>query len=471
MISFLTELRKELPPLSAPGLGLPRSPLIPALDRLTHLFGTAAADPQLREDIFALVKAAFQKGPDGVTALPLGRLAYAPYALLYGERIGRTDDTIVAAYLKRLEGVGVRAAARRVWTHYLLSLEPDDAATHRIAAWLKAHMNELPDRLRAFTVKYNVLDPTDGPRRMAIAALEGDVFIADVVTLGITLERLRTSALIVSVLGFIGKLLREGADPPDPLLKILALLGGTAEDVFERAQARAGLRQRAVGSLVGGLVAWQRQIDPGDAKPEPVVDLLLAVNGDPRFSEGRWKDVVDRSSTTIVEGWLTRKTIEAFFRVISALNVERGDMWKERREFWLDYLPFIRRSWLIVGARAVPLADREGLRYGTFSRGVSGEHCGLVLEIDDLSILEMNVTGRAILWKTNAVQPGIFPEIYDDRSLFDRFKLTAYVDRDETWKSGCIGLAHHTGWQGKFRSQIQQNTGHGVVPTRQFRNR
>ena len=122
--------------------------------------------------------------------------------------------------------------------------------------------------------------------------------------------------------------------------------------------------------------------------------MLLAVNGDPRFSEGRWKDVVDRSSTTIVEGWLTRKTIEAFFRVISALNVERGDMWKERREFWLDYLPFIRRSWLIVGARAVPLADREGLRYGTFSRGVSGEHCGLVLEIDDLSILEMNVTGR-----------------------------------------------------------------------------
>ena len=217
-----------------------------------------------------MVKAAFQKGPDGVTALPLGRLAYAPYALLYGERIGRTDDTIVAAYLTRLEGVGVRAAARRVWTHYLLSLEPDDAATHRIAEWLKAHMHELPDRLRAFTEKYNVLDPTDGPRRMAIAALEGDVFIADVVTLGITLERLRTSALMVSVLGFIGKLLREGADPPDPLLKILALLGGTAEDVFERAQARAGLRQRAVGSLVGGLVAWQRQIDPGDAKPEPV---------------------------------------------------------------------------------------------------------------------------------------------------------------------------------------------------------
>ena len=151
-----------------------------------------------------MVKAAFQKGPDGVTALPLGRLAYAPYALLYGERIGRTDDTIVAAYLTRLEGVGVRAAARRVWTHYLLSLEPDDAATHRIAEWLKAHMHELPDRLRAFTEKYNVLDPTDGPRRMAIAALEGDVFIADVVTLGITLERLRTSALMVS--GTLGSL-------------------------------------------------------------------------------------------------------------------------------------------------------------------------------------------------------------------------------------------------------------------------
>ena len=241
--------------------------------------------------------------------------------------------------------------------------------------------------------------------------------------------------------------------------------------MFERAQSREGLRRQAATSFIEGLVAWQRRIDPGDTKPEPVVDLLLAaINGDPRFSEGRWKDV-GRNTTDIVETWLTRKTIEAFFRVISALHIQRRGMWDERRKFWLDYLPFIQRSWLIVGDKAVSLAVREGIRYQTFSRGASDEHCGLVLEIDGLSVLEMNVTGRAILWKKDVVPNGIFPEVYDDRTQFDRKELTTYVDRPETWKRGCIGLAHHVGWQGKFRSHIQQNTARGVVPTRQFRSR
>jgi hypothetical protein len=469
MTSLLTELRKGIPPLSAPGLGLPRSPLAQEVERLIDLFGGAAVDPPLRKDVFALVKAAFEKGPDGVAALPFGRLAYAPYVLLYGERIGRADATVVAAYLKKLEGVRLHAAVRRVWTHYLLSLEPDDAASHRIAAWLKAHVTALPDRLRVFTERYNALDPADSPRRMGVAALEDDVFIADLVTLGISLERARTSALMVSILDAIGKLLREGAQPLDPIRRVLALLEDLPGDVFERAQADEGLRRRAAASFIEGLVAWQRRIDPGDAKPEPIVDLLLAVNGDPRFSEGRWKGV-DGKITEVVEGWLTRKTIEAFFRVISALNVKRGDMWRERREFWLGFLPFIQRSWLIVGAKAVSLAEREGIRYGTFSRGASDEHCGLILEIDNLSVLEMNVTGRAILWEKRAVQSGIFPEVYDDRTPFDRSRLTTYVDRDESWKGGCLGLAHHSGWQEKFRTQIQQNTTRGVVPIRQRRS-
>jgi hypothetical protein len=470
MTSFLAELRKDIPPLSAPGLGLPLSPLVREVERLIELFGTAVAEQPMREDIFAVVKAAFQNGPDGVAALPTGRLAYAPYALLYGERIGRGDPAVVDAYLKKCESIGRRAAARRVWTHYLLSLEPDDAASQIIARWLKVRIDALPDRMRIFTEKYQVLDPSSASRQLAFAGLGNETLIEDVAGLGISLERLRTSALMVSILDVVGRLLSEGANPRDPINRISDLLGGVTGDVFDRAQASSELRRQATGSFVSGMVAWQRRADPGDSRPEPVVDLLLAVNGDPRFSEGRWKDIVDSKTTGIVEAWLTRKTIEAFFRVISALNVERGDMWRERREFWLGYLPFIQRSWLIVGARAVSLADREGIRYGTFSRGASGEHCGLILEIDGLSVLEMNVTGRAILWKKEEVPNGIFPEVYDDRTFFDRNRLNNYVDRDETWKSGCIGLAHHARWQAKFQSQIRQNTTRGIVPGRQRRS-
>ena len=471
MTSFLAELRKEIPPLFAPGLGLPRSPLVQEVERLDRLFGQVAADPPLREDIFSAVKLAFQQGPDGVAALPAGRLAYAPFVCLYGERIGRSDRTVVAAYLAKLESTGQRAAVRRAWTHYLLTLEPDDTASRMIAAWLALRVDVLPERLRLFTGSYNALDPANAPQRMAIAALEGEGFIEDVVALGISVERLRTSALLVSILGAIGRLLREGAQPPNLIHHISALVGGETGNVLDRAEVREELRKRALASIIEGLVVWQRRTDPNDSKPEPIVDLLLSINGDPRFDEGRWNGIVNRGATDVVEGWLTRKTIEAFFRVISALNVERGDMWRERREFWLSYLPFIERSWLIVGAAAVALASREGIRYGSFSRGARRDHCGLMLEIDGLCVLEMNFTGQAILWKKNEVPDGVFPEVYDDRTSLNRNRVISYVERGEVWKNGCIGLAHHSRWQAKFKSYIQQNTTRGIVPAPQFRSR
>jgi EH_Signature domain len=460
--TLIDELRKALPSMYAPGLGLHGDPLAEELERLTLRWGAAMSDPRPRPDLFAAVKGALAQGTRGVRNMAPSLLRHVPYALLYGERTGRGDGGAVRAYLERLGEAG-SSASRRLWTHYLFSLEYDDLATNEIATWLKLHQASLPERLLLFTRKYEVLDPARTPSKMAMEVLKGDDFVTDVAAIGITLERLRTTALMVAILGSIGILLKEGTNPSDPVRKVIALLEGKTKDPFEQAQTGSEIRKRAIGTFVEGFVAWQRRVDPSDAKLAPVVELLITVNQDPRFSSGRWTNIVAKATTDVVEGWLTRHTIDAFFRVVNRLQIERPDMWEDRRQFWMSYLRYVRRAWLIVGEKGVPYARQEKIRFGRFSGGAFADHCGLVLDFDDLSVLEMNMTGRAILWRPSEVARGGFPKVYDE-TPYDRRDLTSYVARSEVWSIGCIGLTHGSGWQRKFADQIQQRTSRGIRP-------
>ena len=63
--------------------------------------------------------------------------------------------------------------------------------------------------------------------------------------------------------------------------------GGISQCRATDAGARE-VKRRAVSALMEGFVAWQRRIDPRDTAPDPVLDLLVTLNMDPRFSPGRW---------------------------------------------------------------------------------------------------------------------------------------------------------------------------------------
>jgi hypothetical protein len=141
-------------------------------------------------------------------------------------------------------------------------------------------------------------------------------------------------------------------------------------------------------------------------------------------------------------------------------------MWEERKKFWLSYLPFVKKAWLIVGSGAIPHARREGVQFGKFGGGAARDHCGLLMLIDDLMVLEMNKVGRAVLWKDGAVSGGVFPEVYDENTPYDRRNITMYVSKREEWQGSSIALTHQPpdGWQRKFADQIQQNTSRYIRP-------
>jgi hypothetical protein len=467
MTSLRDELSKDLPQLSAPKLGLVKSRLAAQSELLSQLYDGVAIDQRPRSDDYEEVKAALRRGSEGVAALPRRLLASVPFAALYDNyRAWRADQGIIDAYLRRLAGDTHRGLLRKLWTHYLLTFEHDDPATNAIARFLNGRFDKLPDRLAEFTGKYEFLGPLIGPLRMAEAALAGDELLEDLNGISVTPERLRTSALIVEILACVGRVLTTDSVRGDPVSRVRVLLANHVADVIQQAQARPELRKRAVKAFVEGFVAWQQKPERANANPEPVLSLLLEINQDPRFVPGRWRGIVDDTAISAIEAWLSRKSIEAFFRVVNDLHVDRRDMWDERKKFWLTYLPFVKKAWLIVGSDANPLARREGVEFGAFGGGAARDHCGLLMLIDDLMVLEMNKMGRAVLWKDGAVSRGVFPEMYDRDTLCDRRSIGMYVSKREEWQGSSIALSHRPpdGWQRKFAVQIQQNTSRYVRP-------
>jgi hypothetical protein len=458
------ELRKEIPQLFAVGFGLRHDAVATEAEQMEKRWGGARLDAQPRPDIFMEVKAALQAGTRGLEALPPRLLPFVPFAMLYGAHTGRADADTVRVFLGRLHEAG-RSAPRRLWPHYLLSLEHDDAATNEIALWLKAYRNGLPARLADFTEKYDALDPASTPGKMAREVLLGDGIETDFRAIGIGAERLHSAALLAEILGAAGYLLRNEVRPADAVQALRGLFPAQRKRSIDETEVREPVKRRALGAFIEGIITWQRRNDSDDSKPGAVLDLVLELNEDPRFNAVRWDGVVHKPTTDIVEAWLTKHTIEAFFRVVNQLRIQRADMWAERRKFWMSYLPYVRRAWLIVGDQGKPFAKRERIRFGRFSGGADEGHCGLMLDFGDLRVLEMNMNGRAILWRPDDVVHSEFPQVYDE-TPFDRRSFSANVARSEIWQNGCIGLGHRPpdGWQWKFADQIQQRSDRGIRP-------
>ena len=452
------ELARPVGRLFAPGFGLQQrdDPIAAVVDGFPASWTGVTHDPPPRPDVFAKVKGALAQGAAGVRALPSNLLRHVPNALLYGQRTGRSDGAVVNAYFERLGEAG-RTAPKRLWTHYVITLEADDLATNEIAGWLRRGRDCLPARLLDFSDKYHILDPSCSAAMMATEALDGDGFAEDVARVGFSLQRLRPSALMASILGGVGTLLLEGAfDACDPVRRVTALLEGQVKNAIGLTQAHEDLRRRATAAFVEGFVAWQ--LRTGGAHV-PVMDLLTTLNGDPRFSPERWRGVVAQSAIDVVEGWLTRHTIDAFFRVVTRLPIERQDMWEDRRAFWMGYLEFVRRAWLIVGERGIRFAEDEKIRYGRFRGGAIADHCGLILDFGDICAFEMNMNGRVFVWRPDQVQGDVFPKAYDP-TPFDRGPITRHATG--SWSHGCVGVVHNGKWKEKVAGVIQERSDRGI---------
>ena len=97
----------------------------------------------------------------------------------------------------------------------------------------------------------------------------------------------------------------------------------------------------------------------------------------------------------------------------------------------------------------LPIAEREGLAFGQFTQGALTGHCGLMMQIGSMNVMEMNENGKAVFWQAGTKNmPGLYEKTYS------RYKFQFRVN-----SADIFALVHQVGWQAKFHNRILQNTG------------
>lgn len=448
-MSLSAELARPLPPVPHPYRLKYKCALEVEADRITEAFGGVPHEVEAPRDFVVEVERKL-KTSHSVGGLDRRELKVVPYILWGANAQWRNDRAFTHAFLS---AVNARwsGGLRRIWRHYALNFDPDSPVTLEMAGWFRSQEARLPVLLQRFSATYHLFDPTSAPGVLGTRALQQDGLITDLATIGIGSALFRTSALCMTTIKATGERLPSTSRQVQVIERMRSLLDNQPKDAIAEAACEPATRAGTLRSLVDGLVAWQESFDPAGNQSDATVAFLLALNGDPRFVPERWNNKVSPRSKEGMQRWLSRKTIDAFFRVIDGLKTDRPDMWQERREFWMSYLPHVDGAWLVVGPDAAPLAEKEATGSARFEKGdgTQRKHCGLLLQIRNMCVLEMNLNGRAVFWdSSDSKMPGLF------QSTYNRLKcIHAINDRS------VFGLTHHPGWQYNFKSRIIQMTG------------
>ena len=385
-----------------------------------------------------------------------------PFLLWNSPQGWSENEQFLQDYLAWADG-NWRAGPRQLWRHYLLNMDTGSLATRRLGAWLEARADRLSLPLQTFSKKWDLFKPNQATAKLGGALLANAEVIAEIESLKIGRDTLLKSAFFLSVLETIGKQLKNYRQGTDIALTLKSLLTPLGDTPTHKMQGPADLREGALRSIIEGLVKWAEKRE--QAVIEQILDLIYQLIGDPRLPhcQGRWQSI-DISVRELVENWLTKVTIDAFFRFMRELHTDRDDMVHERESFWRAYERAITRAWLITGRDGEALAEK--LLDKSFGKFVSGanvhrDHLGLMFRIGDYIVLEMNKTGSTLFWPAgDKGMPGFFLHEYSRDTLI---KSCSY---GPDYGSPRFKMTHlpTKGWYQKYVDQIYYHT--SVKPKR-----
>jgi hypothetical protein len=440
-----------------------------AVERIERRFGSADGAGQApQRDVLEETRRALESGGGGIASLGRRALKAVPH-LLWGAAKVPLDRGSVRAWLARVDR-GWGRAPQRLWYHYVLHIDPANVASQELASWLSARQEKLSDAARAVSERYSLLKPEQALEVLATAVCDGRDPVGDIAAAGVAPDALRRSRLAVAVVAAASDALRR-RKPGDlsPMEVIRTFLGAQLGELLNQADCSVEEGDAAAASAAEAAVAWCVGTGEGEERTQQVLDFVLDLLGDPRTNirPRRWSHpAISEATRNQVDGWLSRQTFEAFFRVVDATLLRGGDpatrqKWAERKTFWRRYLPQVRKAWLICAPHAALEARRLRVRCGQFvGQSVLNDHSGLLLEIGTrvgvIAVLEMSHVGRAVFWKPGALSmPGAYEARYDRARILHRAEPLTKESRIPT----AFSLTHHSGWQENFRRRIAEITG------------
>ena len=424
--------------------------ITPIAKRLEDKFGGAPRQVTPMRNLLEEVERKLTASRGKLTGLERRQRKVIPFLLWTSPQKWSENEKLVTEFLSWVDS-DWKAGPRQLWRHYLLNMDPGSLATRRLGTWLKERQERLSPTLQAFSKKWDLYMPNQAISKLASSLLVNGEVIAEIESLKIGKDSLLRSAFLLSVLESVGQQLKSYRQPTIINQTIKSLLAPLGDIPTNKMQGPDDLRQGGLKSIVEGLVLWANKQD--QSLIDQTLDLLYQLIGDPRLPQchGRWNPI-DPNVRELVEQWLTKVTIDAFFRFMRELRTDRDDMVQERERFWRGYEKSITRAWLITGRNGEGLAKKLlDKSYGKFASGanVHHDHLGLMFRIGNYIIFEMNKTGATLFWPSgDNSMPGFFlPE-------YHRSMLISACPHGPESGATLFRLTHSTGWQYKYKNNI-----------------
>lgn len=382
-----------------------------------------------------------------------GRLAFDP------ELRSRAD----LEELRRFFCSAVRTSSQRsfvgaMFSIYLATWRPDNAATRDLAAALARSRSRLPQRWSELLRRLPYLLDGDAAQRLGRRMRAAGDPWGDLIAQGIR-DPHASGLLLHAHLAFVSGM-KPRLDQPAEAERVLGWL---------RPKGRKARIEGAAEALDALLEPW-RSNEPPENLRDLLLERLVDGYGDPRVRVGDPWDAMDPDCKGVMLRWLTGANIGFFLDVVS--QAEESHMWQPRREFWwgLYRQGRIGAAWVAFCPEAAELAerllDREGgpatLKYGRQTAGGGRSRTSLlIMKIGDSVVVEGSHSYKVqVFRKADRGAPRLFDERYD----CERIRLAPGHDQQ----------AHHRGWQDRVLRLIEGGRGErrsapGRTPDRRVR--
>lgn len=182
------------------------------------------------------------------------------------------------------------------------------------------------------------------------------------------------------------------------------------------------------------------------AYQKDAMEWFYKLLGDPRFGAKtvRWNEVSEEPRRIFLR-WLAENDLNLFFKIIEATAVDR--MWRERRAFWAQYLPYITYTKVFFGADASQYARRlDGfyMQYGRL-KGCTSDQSVFAFQINNYVFIEWSHNGALRVW-----------DAYNASRVF----TAREISRMHMVSNGEIGSWRHDGsWQRNVHEWIERHCG------------
>lgn len=222
------------------------------------------------------------------------------------------------------------------------------------------------------------------------------------------------------------------------------------------------------GAVARGLQApWLKGATPPNEELKVGIQaFLLRHLDDPRLRPRRWT-AAGEEAEALMRRWLTRASLDAFFRLIRDHALDSH--WTYREAFWRAYLKAgaIIDAWLALGpdtiAEARSVKDLRGAFGKVEGAGVVANHSVLLMRVGDLVFCEWSHNGSLRAWLANGrTTPQLGRSSYDSATLRQRCLPFPLNWRKKGGSTDGRGLRHMSSpnghWQGSVARLIERHT-------------